>query len=48
MQKKKWKITVDVEDNIRKYLHARVNVNLTGYKLFEQLTIIEYCEILMI
>lgn len=48
MQKKKWKITVDVEDNIRKYLHARVNVNLRGYKLFEQLTIIEYCEILMI
>ena len=48
MYEKKWKITVDAEDNILKHLRARVNVNSRGCKLPEQLTIIEYCEILKI
>lgn len=48
MQENKWKITIDAEDNILKHLRARVNVNSRGYKLPEQLTIIEYCEILKI
>lgn len=41
-RRKKRKITVDAEGNIRKHLQARVNVNLRDDKFFEQLMIIEY------